>query len=1031
MAKKKIVKRIFLGLGIFLVLFIGALVAIPFLFKDDIIEAVKKVANENLNAKVDFSTVDISLLRSFPSVSIGLNDYSITGIEEFDGVKLVGGDAFRITVDFWSAYNFGKVPLEIKSVVLDKPEINVIVLSNGKANYDITKPSADTTTTETAFQIKLQEYAINSGNITYDDRLGGTFLKISNLNHSGEGDFTQDVFDLTTKTSIDEMTAESGGVSYLKKAKLKLDAGFNIDMPNSKYTLKENDLRVNDLQLKADGWLAMPGEDIDMDLKFSAPQSDFKSLLSMIPNAYTAGYENVKATGTFKLDGMVKGKYSAKPEAYPAFNINLDVNNADVKYPDLPLGISNINTNVKVNSPGSNLDQMLVDVSKFSLKIGSNPLEGYFKLRTPMSDPDVDTKIKGVLNLEELSKAFPMEGVKSLNGLINMDVAMKTKMSTIDKGDYGNVDMSGSASIKNMNYVADGTPAVNISAMQMDFTPQSVNLPSFAMKLGKSDLSGSGKVDNILAYFSPDKTMKGTLTLRSNYFNADEWMTEDASTTSSPATAPAPSDEEVFNRFDFTMDAEVDKVDYDVYKIENFVAKGNFTPNKLTVSQLSGKLGQSDFSASGVLTNIWNYLFENETLGGKLSLHSDYMNLNQFMTAEGTASATTEPTEAAEPILVPENIEMIVNADMGTVLYDDMELKNVKGVLVVKNQEIRFENLNANTLGGNIGLTGGYNTQVHEKPKFDMAMKLQNMDFQKSFAKFNTFQALAPIGKFLQGNFNTELTMSSDLKKDLMPDLTTLAATGLLETLNGTITGAAPLVKIGEKLNVDAFKKLNIKNSKNWFKVKDGAVQVEDFKQSYDGIDMVIGGSHKLVGDMDYHIVAKIPRSKIGKNPLGAAANSGLDFLSSEASKLGLNVDAGEFINVQINLGGTLDDPKTSFKLLGSDGTSQSMKDAVVNKVQEEAKAQLDKAKAEAEARVEAERKALEDKAKAEAEKLADEAKKKAEAELKKRLEDEAKKKAEAELKKRLDEEAKKKAEEEAKKKLKDINPFKKDKGGG
>ncbi len=1021
MTKKKLFKRLFLGLGIFIVLFIGALIAIPFLFKDEIVEAVKKVANENLNAKVDFAEVDISLLRSFPSVSIGLNDYSITGIEEFDGVKLVAGEALLVTVDFWSAWNFGKVPLEIHSVTLEKPEINVIVLSNGKANYDIAKPTADTTAT--TFQIKLQEYAINDGNITYDDRQGGTFVKLTNLDHSGEGDFTQDVFDLTTKTAIGEMTAESGGISYLKKAKVNLDAGFNIDLPNSKYTLKENDLTINDLKLKMDGWVALPNEnDVDMDLTFSAPQSEFKSLLSMIPNAYTAGYDNVKADGTFKLEGMVKGKYSATPAAYPAFNINLDVTNGSVKYPDLPLGISNINTNVKVNSPGTDLDQMLVDVSKFSLKIGSNPLEGYFKLRTPMSDPDVDTKIKGVLNLEELSKAFPMEGVTSLNGIINTDVAVKTRMSTIDRGDYANVDMSGNASINNLNYASDGIPAVKINSMQMDFTPQNVKVQNFDMKLGKSDLRGSGTIDNILAYFSPDKTMKGNFTLRSNYFNADEWMTEKESPQSAVVSPPPVTNVEVFNRFDFTVDAAVGKVDYDIYKIENLVAKGNFTPNKLTFSQLSGKIGDSDFSASGALTNVWNYVFSNEMLGGDLSLRSNYMNLNQFMTAEGAPAPTTAPTEASEPILVPENMDLRVNANMATVIYDNMELKNVKGALLVKNQEVRFDKMTANSLGGSMKIDGGYNTQNHEKPKFDLGMKLTNIDFQKAFKTFNTFPIIAPIGKYLQGNFNTDLTMSSDLKKDLMPDLATIAAAGLLETLNGTITGAAPLQEIGNKLNVDAFKKINIKNSKNWFTVKDGAVQLEEFKQSYDGIDMRIGGSHKLVGDMDYKIIAKIPRSKIGKNPLGAAANSGLDFLSGEASKLGLNVNAGEFINVQINLGGTLDKPKVSFKVLGSEGTAETVKDAVVSKVKEEAEKQLDKAKDEANARIEAEKKKLEEEARRQKEKL--------EAELKKKVEAEAKKAAEAAAKK-VGADAAKKAEEEAKKKLEEINPFKKKKKEG
>ena len=810
MKKKKLVKKILIGLGIFLVIFIGTLVALPFLFKDEIIGAIKDLVNENLNAKVDFEKADITLLRTFPNVGISLKNYEVAGVDAFEGVKLVEGETFGVTVDFWSAWNFGKVPLEIKSVNLEKPNVHVIVLPNGMANYDIAKPTDDTTTTATPFEIKLQQYAIKGGNIVYDDRQGGNFVKLTNLDHSGKGDFTQDVFDLQTKTTIDAFTAESGGITYLKKAKTKLDAGFNIDLPNSKYTLKENELKINDLTIKADGWAALPNEtDVEMDLTFSAPKSDFKSLLSMIPNAYIEDFKNVKAGGTFKLDGFVKGTYSSKPERYPAFKINLTVENGDVKYPDLPMGITGINTQVEVNSPGGNLDKMMVDVSRFNLKVGTNPIEGYFKLRTPLSDPDVDTKLKGVLNLGDFFRAFPMEGVKTLNGTIKADMAIRTKMSTIDRGDYANVDMRGDAAIERLDYVADGTPPVRIEAMRLFFTPRNVQVPNFDMKLGKSDLSGSGTLDNILAYFSPDATMKGNFILRSNYFNADEWM-DDSEPTASTGPQSAPADDELFNRFDFTLDAAVREMDYDVYKIKDLVAKGNFTPNKLTTSELSGKIGESDFWAAGYLTNVWNYVFKNETLGGNLDFRSKYMNLNQFMTGDDVP-ATTAPAEASEPILVPANVDLRLTAKLDKVIYDNMELSNVSGNLTVANEEVKFTNLSANTLGGNMAINGGYNTQNHEKPKFDLGLKLQQMDFQRAFNTFNTFQAIAPIGEYLQGVFNTELTMSSDLTKDLMPDLATLTAAGLIHTLNGTVKGAAPLEEVGNKLNVDAFKNISLK----------------------------------------------------------------------------------------------------------------------------------------------------------------------------------------------------------------------------
>ena len=58
--------------AITLVVIIGVLAAIPFLFKDKIIAAVKTAANENLTATLDFKDVNISVFRHFPKLSVGL-----------------------------------------------------------------------------------------------------------------------------------------------------------------------------------------------------------------------------------------------------------------------------------------------------------------------------------------------------------------------------------------------------------------------------------------------------------------------------------------------------------------------------------------------------------------------------------------------------------------------------------------------------------------------------------------------------------------------------------------------------------------------------------------------------------------------------------------------------------------------------------------------------------------------------------------------------------------------------------------------
>ena len=1023
----KILKKVLVVFVVLMLLIVGALVAIPYFFKDEIVTEVKKAVNENLNATVDFKDVDISLLRSFPSVSVNLQEYSVVGKEEFEGVVLIAGKSFAVAVDFWSAYNFGEVPLEIKSIQLEQPEVNIIILKNGQTNTDIVKATGEESTESAPFQIELQSYSINGGHIIYDDRLWGTYVELDGLNHSGKGDFTQDVFDLNTNTAIEELTTRTGGVTYLKKAKLNYNAGFNIDLPNSKYTLRENELQINDLQLNTNGWLGLTESgDVEMDLTFDTPQSDFKSLLSMIPNAYITGYENVKAGGKFTLGGYVKGKYSASPESYPAFQVNLNVANGDIKYPDLPIGITGINTDMEINSPSSVLDNMLINISQFDLKVGDNPMGGFFRLATPISDPNIDTKIEGKLDLGDLSRAFPMEGVETLNGVVDMDLRANTKMSTIDKGDYASVDMEGRASIVRMDYVADGLPPIRIDAMRMFFTPQNLQVPNFDMKLGKSDLSGSVKIDNVLAYFSPDATMKGDLTLRSNYFNVDEWTAEEtpeASITTTDDQPPANTD--VFDRFDFKVDSEIGTMDSYGIQYKDLKIKGQATPNKLIANNVSGKIGDSDFASSGVLTDIWDYVFENGTIGGELKLASKYMNLNQFMT--GDESSESDPAEASEPFLVPDRINISMVADMDKVIYDNLELKNINGGLRIANEAVTFEDVTAETLGGQMAIKGGYDTQDQEKPVFDFGMQLAEMDFQKAFNAFNTFETIAPIGKYIEGKFDTRFNMSSVLGKDLMPVMETLTSDGFLQTINGRITAFGPLEAISSKLKVDAFKKIDIRNTKNWFKIKDGGLELEEFDHQYEDIAMKIGGSHSIVGEaMNYYINAKIPREKIGKNPLGAAANSGLDLLAGQAAKLGLNLDAGEFINVRIGIKGTVAEPKIDVTFLGAEGERQSTKDVLADTFQGAVNDATEQVKEDATKRLEAEKEKLAEQAKAKADSLAN----RAAADAKKKLEEEAKKLADEKANKAA-EDAKKKLEEEAKKKLEEWNPFKKKKKGG
>lgn len=973
----KIIKRLLLVAAIFAVLILAAAAAFPFLFKDKILVAVKEEINKSLTAQVDFEDLNLTLFRHFPNVTVGLKNYSIVGTGVFEGISLAKGEAIDVEVDLSSFWGEDK-PLRINSVHLRKPDIKVYVLEDGRANYNILSPellaemAEDSLASETQpeepapFEINLNAYSISEGNIIYQDATTDLYLQINGLDHRGRGNFTQDVYDLVTDTKIKAISARYGAIPYLKEARADLEATFNVETLTGKYTFKENSLKINDLLLGADGYVQLfeKSDDIGMDLTLTAPENDFKDLFSLVPNAYIEGYENVEAAGRFEFQATAKGIYNGDREEYPAFGVKLVVADGNVQYPGMPMAMEQIQAEMAVNSPTSNLDEMTVSVPRFGLLVGKRPFDMVFFLRTPISDPDVDAKIKGQINLAEWAQAFPMDGVDG--GIIDADARIKTRMSYIDKEQYDRVDMNGKIAIQNLKYKDAEMPPVHIRSMNAVFTPQRMEVDRFDAKFGESDLQAKGHIRNILAYFSPKKTMSGAMSLRSSFFNLNDWMPEEEDAEPVPSlvgvdagengeTAPAAETAgvPVFDRFDFILDGNFREIIYSDYRLLNAYAEGKVKPNRMDIKDAGFIIGDSDVEASGTIVNMFDYLFSNGILGGNLKVRSKFMNLNQFMTESPSDTPQAVPGNSAgagfEPIAVPDKVRINMDAVIDRLVYTDYELKNLNGKLTVEDQTVVIQDAVAAFLGGKVGLSGGYDTRDPENPAFNIKYDMRDMNFQRVFNALNTFKMLSPLAGFLDGNFNTTLIMDGKLGKDLMPQLSTLNAQGFLETLNGVISNFKPFQELGTMLNIDYLKdNIKLTNTKNWFEIQNGILELKEFDYKYRDIDMKISGSHALTKSMHYKIKARIPRKLLEKNPVGATASRGFDMLRKEASKFGVNLQQNEFVNVMINITGSATNPKVGLNLLGADGETP-----VDDAVKDEVKAEVEKVKEEAKQQVE------------------------------------------------------------------------------
>ncbi len=966
----KVVKRVLIGLVAFvLLLFIFLLVA-PALFKDEIIARAKTGINAAVNAEVDFADASVSFLRSFPDIALTVDDYRVIGVDTFAGLPLVSGKQARVDLGFWSVVAGGG-NYEIDAVSLDAPAINLLVLSGELANYLIVPETegADAgagASPESNVLITLDHFEINDGSLVYDDRTTETYVKLTGLDATGDGDFTASVFDVDTHAEAAAFTFGQGGITYLSEVALVADALVNIDADNLKYTFKDNAVLLNELALEFGGSIDLEdNEDILLDLTYSAPANDFRQLWSIIPAAYTEGFERVQTGGTFTLSGDVKGTYNGAREVYPAFTVKSEVANGSVQYPGRPVGITGIDAELDVNSPTSDLNQMIVALPRFTFNLGGDPFSGRFRLATPLSDPDVDARLQGTLDLAKWASAIPLEGVSELAGRIVADITMENvRQSALDAGRYAEVNLAGDLLVSNLVYTATGTPSVRIAQASADFTPQNVDLRQFTATLGRSDLSATGQISNILAYFSADQTMRGSVTLRSNYFDADEWMTEEvaagpaspAELNASPAAASGPEDQ-IFDRFDFDVDAEIQELAYGEYRPSDLKVIGNIRPNRLDITSAAATLEQSTFNASGTINNLFDYTFDDGILTGNLSVRSGFFNVSDFMTdaeAAPTSPGTSTPPVATAPIPVPRNINLTVDMAADRVQYTDLTMNQVNGVLRIRDGAVVIEDGNANLLGGAMGFTGAYDTAEGEEPEFRFSYDLRNLDFGQAFSSLNTFALLAPVGKFISGTFSSQLVMNGKLGQDLFPDLKSINAQGLLRTAEASIAAFKPLQVIGNALNVNELKNnATLRNIIAPFQIQNGKVTVEPFDFRLAGIGMRMAGTSGLDTDMNFTLRAAIPRQLIEGNIVTGTALSALDKLAGQAGKLGLNLTPGDTLNLNILLTGSIANPRTSFDLLGArDGGNGSVAGTVTDAVKDRVQQELDARKEEVQDRL-------------------------------------------------------------------------------
>lgn len=333
-------------------------------------------------------------------------------------------------------------------------------------------------------------------------------------------------------------------------------------------------------------------------------------------------------------------------------------------------------------------------------------------------------------------------------------------------------------------------------------------------------------------------------------------------------------------------------------------AEASITPAQLSLDKLSLQVGRSDLSASGMLTNYLAYILKGDLLSGKLQVRSELLDLNELLGADNvTETEAPADTTSLEAFVVPDNLDLRLDARIGRLLFQQMDIEDFAGNVAMQNRKVRLNNLSMRIFGGTMQASGSYSTADGPlNPALALNAKIAGATFSETFRQLDMVRRIVPVFEKTGGDYSLDLDMNLRLDKNMNPRLQTLDARGVLRSDNIRIQQLKAFDALATALKDDRLRNIEARNVRIPFSIADGRITTQPFDLKIGNINVNLNGTTGLDGTIDY--AARI------QLPAGTAQ--------------------GYLQRVNANIGGTFASPKITLDL------KQAAEDAVKQVVSEQ-----------------------------------------------------------------------------------------------
>ena len=320
--------------------------------------------------------------------------------------------------------------------------------------------------------------------------------------------------------------------------------------------------------------------------------------------------------------------------------------------------------------------------------------------------------------------------------------------------------------------------------------------------------------------------------------------------------------------------------------------KMTFNTDQVTLTDARLHLGKSDLMLNGEIKHIRQAFLRGGKLKGDFTLTSDLIDCNQLMKAlnngmqyseqlaaqaavrpfdedslarmsdetlrEADESAAGDTTDVL--FVVPRFLDIALHTRAREIRFQDLELKDVEGEVIVRDQSINLSNLAMHSNIGSGRLTMAYTAKDKRGATAGFDLDMNQILVNKLISLFPSIDTLVPMLRSFEGVVDCQITATCRMDSTMSLVLPSVQSACYLSGKDMVLLDGETFAEISKTLMFKNKKRNVIDSIAVDLAVHDNKIEVFPFLVEMDRYRVAVGGTHKLDMTFNYHIsVLKSP----------------------------------------------------------------------------------------------------------------------------------------------------------------------------